>query len=226
MTTGRTHAVAATLLLGLCGAGLVAAGHVAFAQGAAKSAAAAPAPVPTPNGPPNALQGFSQNRDKPIRIDASRLEVRDKDKVATFFGDAQADVKVVQGDTTLRSRILVVYYEKDETKGADGKAKESAGPGSGSQVKRLEAKQNVVVTQKDQIVTGDTGVFDMKTNTATVSGNVIMTQCENVVKGDKLIVDMTTGVSRVENNSGRVTSVLMQSQPGGCAAPPAAPAKR
>jgi lipopolysaccharide export system protein LptA len=225
MTAGRLHAVAVTALLGFCGAGLVAAGHAAFAQGAPKPAIAT-APVATPSGPPNALQGFSQNRDKPIRIDASRLEVRDKDKIATFFGDAQADVKVVQGDTTLRSRILVVYYEKDESKGTDGKTKESSGPGTGSQVKRLEAKQNVVVTQKDQIVTGDAGVFDMKTNTATVSGNVVMTQCENVVKGDKLIVDMTTGVSRVENNGGRVQSVLMQSQPGGCGTPPAAPAKR
>jgi lipopolysaccharide export system protein LptA len=216
--TRRLHAVAATVLLGICGTGLAASGHgaSAFAQGAAKSA-----PVTTPSGPPNALQGFSQNRDLPIRMDASRLEVRDKEKVATFFGDAQADVKVVQGDTTLRSRILVVYYEKDDTKNADGTAKATAGPGGGSQVKRLEAKQNVIVTQKDQTVTGDTGVFDMKTNTATVSGNVVMTQCENVVKGDKLIVDMTTGVSRVENNSGRVTSVLMQSQAGGCSAPAA-----
>ncbi|WP_204315564.1 hypothetical protein, partial [Stenotrophomonas maltophilia] len=31
-------------------------------------------------GPPNAVQGFSQNRDKPIQIDAARLEVRDKSK--------------------------------------------------------------------------------------------------------------------------------------------------
>lgn len=33
---------------------------------------------------PNALQGFSQNRDKPVQIDAASREVRDEDKVATF----------------------------------------------------------------------------------------------------------------------------------------------
>lgn len=50
---------------------------------------------PAASGPSNALQGFSQNCDKPIQIDAARLEVRDKDKVATFFGDAKAAVKVI-----------------------------------------------------------------------------------------------------------------------------------
>ena len=56
---------------------------------------------------PNALQGFQQNRGQPVQIEALRLEVRDKDKVATFSGN----VKVVQGDTTLRCKSLVVFYE-------------------------------------------------------------------------------------------------------------------
>lgn len=188
----------------------------AYAQGAPKSGTPPPSSAPG-SGPPNALQGFSQNRDKPIRIDAERLEVRDKQKVATFFGDARADVRVVQGDVTLRSKTLVVFYDKDDT------AKSDTGPGGGSQLKRLEAKGNVVVTQKDQTVTGDNGVFDMKTNVATISGNVVMTQCENVVRGDRLVVDMTTGVSRVENSGGRVQSTLVQSQSGCGGAAPSSP---
>ncbi|MGA7996891.1 MAG: LptA/OstA family protein, partial [Bradyrhizobium sp.] len=47
-------------------------------------------------GVPNAMQGFSQNRDQPIQIEAASLEMRDKKKEATFSGN----VKVVQGDTT------------------------------------------------------------------------------------------------------------------------------
>ena len=57
---------------------------------------------------PNALQGFQQNRNQPVKIEAARLEVRDKDKVATFTGN----VKVVQGDTTMHCKVLVVFYEK------------------------------------------------------------------------------------------------------------------
>ena len=198
----------------------------AHAQGAPPKAGTAPQASPGASGPPNALQGFSQNRDKPIRIDAERLEVRDKIKIATFFGDAKADVKVVQGDMTMRSKILVVFYEQDDAdkSGADKSAKAApSGPGGSSQIKRLEAKGNVVVTQKDQTVTGENGVFDMKTNIATMSGSVVMTQCDNIVRGDRLVVDMTTGISRVENNGGRVQSVLIQSQTG-CGAPAASPA--
>ena len=113
---GHVH-VAAGRLCRICAAGLIVAlggTAVAIAQGAPPKAGAAPPASTAPAGPPNALQGFSQNRDKPIRIDAERLEVRDKQKVATFFGDAKADVKVVQGDMTMRSKILVVFYDQDD----------------------------------------------------------------------------------------------------------------
>src|SRR5437879_13217108 len=65
-------------------------------------------------GVPNAMQGFSQNRDQPIQIDAATLEMRDKKKEATFSGN----VKVVQGDTTMTSKTLVVFYESTSTPAA------------------------------------------------------------------------------------------------------------
>src|SRR6188508_2847063 len=60
------------------------------------------------SGVPNAMQGFSQNRDQPIQIEAASLEMRDKKKEATFAGN----VKVVQGDTTMTSKTLVVFYDQ------------------------------------------------------------------------------------------------------------------
>lgn len=54
------------------------------------------------SGVPNAMQGFSQNRDQPIQIEAASLEMRDKKKEATFSGN----VKVVQGDTTMTAKSL------------------------------------------------------------------------------------------------------------------------
>jgi lipopolysaccharide export system protein LptA len=147
-----------------------------------------------PNGPPNALQGFSQNQGKPINIHSASLEVRDKDKMATFAGD----VHMVQGDTTLRSKTLVVFYEDEPgAKPAKGPVG-PAGQKSGQQIRRVEAKGGVIVVQKDQTATGDNGVFDMHANTVTLLGNVVISQGQNVVKGERLTVDMTTGVSRVE----------------------------
>ncbi len=147
-----------------------------------------------PSGPPNALQGFSQNRDKPIKINSATLEVRDKDKMATFSGD----VHLVQGDTTLRSEKLVVFYEDDAgPKPAAAPAGAQAKPAQSQQIKRVEAKGKVIVVQKDQTATGESGIFDMRANTVTLVGNVVISQGQNVVKGDTLTVDMTTGVSRI-----------------------------
>ena len=69
---------------------------------------------------PNALQGFSRNKNEPVKIESNKLEVRDKEKLAIFTGN----VFVQQGDTTMRSPELRVYYEADEKdkKGAKKKA--------------------------------------------------------------------------------------------------------
>jgi lipopolysaccharide export system protein LptA len=169
-------------------------------------------------GVPNAMQGFSPNRDQPIQIEAAALEMRDKKKEATFSGN----VKVVQGDTTMTSKTLVVYYESGNSANAKGKspskpamASATPGPSGASSIKRLEARGNVVVTQKDQVVTGDTAQFDTRTNLVTMLGKVVLTQGKNVLRGDRLIVDMTTGVSRVESNSGRVQGLFQSSGQGG-----------
>lgn len=176
---------------------------------------------------PNAMQGFSQNRDQPIKIEAASLETRTKQKEATFAGD----VKVVQGDTTMTSEKLLVFYESSSAHGAPpptntkGAAKtaplQSAppGPGGSSSIKRLEARGNVRVTQKDQLVTGKTAVFDTKTNLITMLGGVVLTQCKNVLLGDRLLVDMTTGVSRIESDTGKVRGMFKQSSGSGCGAP-------
>jgi lipopolysaccharide export system protein LptA len=157
-----------------------------------------------PSGPPNALQGFSQNRDKPVEIESAALEVHDKDKQATFLGN----VRMTQGDTTLRCRTLQVFYEQNATPGTMTAAR--PGPGGQSQIKRLEAKGDVIVTQKDQVATGDNGTFDMKSNTVTLFGGVVVTQGPNVLKGERLIVDLTTGVSRVEAGKERVKAIIQQ----------------
>jgi len=185
-------------------------------------------------GVPNAMQGFSQNRDQPIQIEAESLEMRDKKKEATFSGH----VKVVQGDTTMTSKTLVVFYEQSSAQSAQqpkgqGAAKgasmqsASPGPGGSSQIKRLEAHGDVVVTQNDQVVTGQTAIFDTRTNLITMRGGgsegVVLTQCKNVLRGDRLLVNMTTGVSRVESDTGKVQALFIntnnnnQSDQAGCA---------
>lgn len=200
------------IAVGGCGAAIALA-MIAAGQATAQNAV---------TGVPNAMQGFSQNRDQPIQIESATLEMRDKKKEATFAGN----VKVVQGDTTMTSKTLVVFYESAPAATAPAAGSKTAakpapiqsatpGPGGTSSIKRLEARGNVVVTQKDQVVTGETAVFDTKTNLVTMLGGVILTQGKNVLRGDRLMVDMTTGVSRVESDSGRVQGLFQSSGQGG-----------
>lgn len=228
------------------------AGAVALAAAtlfAAPPSGAQPQPA---SGPPNALQGFSQNRDQPIKIDAASLEVRDKEKKAIFAGNVQ----LVQGDTVLKCKKLVVFYDQDakadgKAAGPDGKpaaagakpdavakpdgktATSGAKPppqagasvGGGQSVRRIEAQGDVVVTQKDQKASADTAVMDTKTNQITLFGNVVISQGQNVVRGDRLSVDLTTSVSRMEcdkSSQCRVQALLQPSAKDG-ANPASAP---
>src|SRR5262250_3277957 len=154
-------------------------------------------------GPPNALQGFSANRDKPVNIKAASLEVRDKDKVATFSGD----VHVVQGDTDMKCKTLTVFYDYNSNKDSKETVKAAQpGPAGSGQIRRMEARGNVVVTQKDQIATGDRGDFDMRTNTVVLSGKVVVTKGQDVLRGERLVVNLTDGVSRMVG--GRVEGII------------------
>lgn len=222
MISEMTHFPRSTLFRRIAhGAGAAAFAVAMIAAGAAGAQSAV-------TGVPNAMQGFSQNRDQPIQIEAASLEMRDKKKEATFSGN----VKVVQGDTTMTSKSLVVFYDSTPAPApaANAKSAKSApiqsatpGPGGSSSIRRLEAKGNVVVTQKDQIVTGETAVFDTKTNLITMLGGIVLTQGKNVLRGDRLMVDMATGVSRVESEGGRVQGLFQSSGQGGPMIPGGSP---
>jgi lipopolysaccharide export system protein LptA len=194
---------------------------------AAASAGAQPAPPAPQSG--GAMQGFQMNRDQPVRIESNSLEVRDKSKQATFIGK----VKLTQGETVLQCDTLVIFYDDASTAPAPAKkgapaapvAQKSGGPG-GQQIKRAEAKGNVLVTQKDQTAKGENGVFDVKSNSITLTGNVVVTQGTNVLRGDRMVVDLNTGVSRVESNkTQRVEGLFNPSAASQAPAPPAPPQK-
>jgi lipopolysaccharide export system protein LptA len=176
----------------------------------AMTVAAFGAHAQTGQGTPNVLQGFNQNRDKPVQIRAQTFEVRDKEKVAAFSGN----VHVVQGDTIIRCKSLIVTYET--ASGAGARASQP-GPAGRSQISRLEALGGVIVTQKDQTATGDSGLFDLRTNIITLSGNVVVSQGGNVMRGERLVVDLNAGVSRVESGKkrGQVEMLVPQSQQNG-----------
>jgi lipopolysaccharide export system protein LptA len=139
------------------------------------------------------LQG--QSRDQPVHIEATTLEIQDKVKTATFSGNVQ----VVQGDTTMKCRSLVVFYGPEEGPGA---TKAAAPIRTGAQnIRQIEARGGVSVVTKDQNASGDLGVYDLKTKTITLTGNVVISQGKNVLHGERVVVDTVAGNVRVESGA-------------------------
>lgn len=180
------------------------------------SAAAAAQGPPAAPGP---LGAGAQNQDQPVQIDAKSLEVRDKQKTATFFGD----VRVVQGDTTMRCKTLVVFYGEEMGIGGEKpvvRAKTTTGsvPGSQQNIRRIEARGDVTVTSRDQNASGDLGVYDLKSKTITLTGNVVVSQGKNVIHGERVVVDTVTGNARVEaapgTSQGRVRALIVPNNDG------------
>jgi lipopolysaccharide export system protein LptA len=124
----------------------------------------------------------------------------------------------------MKSNTLDVFYDGEAAPGQP-KAAQPAGQPDTGQIRRLEAKGNVVVTQKDQIATGDTVIFDTAANTVMLTGNVVVTQGQNVLKGASLTVNLATGVSYFEGKPGMPVSGLFltnsaRASKGGDSRPP------
>jgi lipopolysaccharide export system protein LptA len=152
-----------------------------------------------------AKPGQFENKDAPVQIEAATLEVHDKTKTATFSGNVQ----VVQGDTTMRCRSLVVFYGQEVGIAGSGSGAEAApnatvktplgGTKSAQNIRRIEARGGVTVLTKDQSASGDLGIYDLQTKTITLSGNVVVSQGQNVIHGERVVVDTETGNARVES---------------------------
>jgi len=141
------------------------------------------------------LHGFSQNRDKPLKIEGNPGWVQLGARVA-IYGDNIRSVQVVLGDTTMKCRFLTVYYEWDEVTG-DLKAVDT-GPSGSRYIRKLEATGNVLITHQSQTAVGDTGVLDMRANLGTLIGNVVVTRGQDILRGGRLVANLATGVSRLE----------------------------
>jgi lipopolysaccharide export system protein LptA len=172
----------------------------------------------------NPAQGIiNDNQDQPIQIDAATLEVRDKEKMATFAGDVQ----VVQGDTTIKCQKLVVFYgpepgtaaaaaqAKRQQQQQPAQAQQTGGlPARQQDIRKIEARGGVTVISKDQTASGDLGVYDLKTKTITLRHNVTVAQGKNVLHGERVVVDTVSGNAHFDANTDTQNGASVVKSPG------------
>ncbi|MEN9754656.1 MAG: hypothetical protein RLZ07_1038 [Pseudomonadota bacterium] len=158
--------------------------------------------------------GLSKNSKDPINIEADSLEVFDKEGKAVYSGN----VIVTQGETVMKAKKMQIFYVRSD----EGQAAPAEGE-AGAAIKRVEAEGGVIILEKDQIATGDKGVYEATTDVMTMTGNVALSKGQNVTKGQKLVYNLGTGVATVDaGGTGRVSSSFVS---GGDAKKPAAQGK-
>lgn len=178
------------------------------------------------------LGGLGGDSKEPIKIDADKLDVLDKENRAVFSGNVVA----VQGETTVRCSVMTVFYEGRGGPGGSARpgaparpaAPASPGQGNDSAIKRIECAGPVTVVSKTQAATSDNAVFDRANNQVIMTGNVALNDGPNITRGERLVYNTQTGVANVENRNGRVQGFFVpnsqeSAKPG--AAPKPAPAK-
>lgn len=141
------------------------------------------------------------NSGKPINIEAVKLDYFDKEQKLVYTGNVIA----TQGDAKLRGSVLTIFLAPKK----QGELQPAQGSGSANQVQRMLVKGPVTLVQRDQVGTGDNGVYDKGANTVILTGNVVLTQGPNVTKGDRLVYDLKSGQAAVTGGPGRVKSMFL-----------------
>lgn len=194
---------AAILGLVLIGAGPALAQQPRAAAPGAAPLARAPAKEPDRS---SALGNLGGNSREPIKIDADRLDVFDRENRAVFAGNVVA----VQGETTMRCTTLTVLYEGNRNQPSAPRA--PGAPGE-SAIRQIDCTGPVTVASKEQVITGNNATFDRVSNKVLITGNVALSQCQNVTKGERVAYDLNTGIANVETAPGKRVQALFV--PGG-----------
>lgn len=128
------------------------------------------------------------DQDQPIDITSRQLEVFEQRQQSIFTGD----VVVVQGETTLRTDRLTIYFDEQ------------------NQVRRIEAEGSVRIIDPLRTATGNQAIYDQTEDTLRLLGQADVVQGENRITGDEIILYLGENRSVVRSGqSGRVRAQIL-----------------
>jgi lipopolysaccharide export system protein LptA len=138
------------------------------------------------------LTGSPRLITKTDKISAKEsIEFFEKKSLAVARGNAV----VIRENNRLRADVLTAYF----VKGADGK----------SQVEKVAAFDNVLISTPNEIVRSHRGVYNTKTGIVELQGSVKITRGGDQLNGETGEVNLNTGVSRLlSGGKGQVRGIF------------------
>lgn len=157
-------------------------------------------------------RGVAVMTGKDLRLVTSEQTVTAKESFEYWIAEnrmkAIGGAQVVRGSDRLESDTLSAIFAQD----AKGQRT----------LDHVEAAGHVVITTPTERAEGDRGVYDARTQIATLTGHVRLTRGPNVLEGERAEVNLATHVSRLlggggstGGDSGRVRGVFFPGSDGG-----------
>lgn len=162
--------------------------------------------------------------DQPIHVVSDRLEVDNKTQVANFIGS----VKAVQGDVTINSDTLEVYYDRDAADQAAAPAPAQAAPAAapaagqeapatpeqgladgGGKVRKVVAIGHVKIVQQDRVAVGQRATYWAGGRKILLEGQATVWRGKNQVSGEQITVFLDEDRSVVHSAPGKRVSVTI-----------------
>jgi lipopolysaccharide export system protein LptA len=148
---------------------------------------------------------------EPIKIDANKLDVFDKEGRAVFTGDVVA----VQGESTMKCTVMTVFYEQRDQGGGQAAPAAATQGADDSAIKKIDCKGPVTIVSRTQVATGENATFDRGSNKIMLTGNATLSDGPNVTKGERVLYDINTGVANIETTpGGRVRALFVPGNGG------------
>jgi lipopolysaccharide transport protein LptA/LPS export ABC transporter protein LptC len=178
--------------------------------------------------------GIGRDTKQPVTVKSDRFDVDDGARQADFSGQVIA----TQGESVLKAAKLHLEYEgKAEVPGM-AKAAAPAVKGetaseekSQARLTKLQARSQVDIVQgADRRATADAADFDIKADTALLTGNVHVQQGKNQMRGRRMLVDRKAGRMQLTSpadasvGAGRIAATFYQGQGDGKGSAPKAKA--
>ncbi|HWL57814.1 MAG TPA: lipopolysaccharide transport periplasmic protein LptA [Paracoccus sp. (in: a-proteobacteria)] len=117
--------------------------------------------------------GNAQDVSAPVEVTADTLQVDQKTGLAVFSGN----VLIGQGAMRLSAdRVTVTYAGQDARK-----------------ISALKAEGNVTMVSGEDAAEAKTADYDVESGNVVLRGDVLLTQGQNVLAGETVTVDLATG---------------------------------
>ena len=120
--------------------------------------------------------------DQPLDIESDHVEVFDSENRIVWTGRVIA----VQGESTIRAQRLEAFFTGQPGEG---------GTGGWGDIERIVATRDVLYVTPTQRARGDRGVYDLASETITLTGDVVINQGDDVITTNRFVTDLVSGNS-------------------------------